>query len=78
MSFTPSKTPTQKFQYRKGMETRSGKNTSESHTEHLHSNTNLSSPQFKQQVMPKSMYINVAMQMAPKSQATNTASGTKA
>jgi hypothetical protein len=78
MSFNPSKTATQKFQYRKGMETRSGKNTSESHAGHLHSNTNLSSPQFKQQVMPKSMYINVAMQMAPKSQATNTASGTKA
>jgi hypothetical protein len=39
---------------------------------------NLSTPQFKQQVMPKSMYVNVAMQMTPESTATNTASGTKA
>lgn len=30
------------------------------------------------QVMPKEMYINVPMQMAPESTATNMASGTKA
>ena len=78
MAFTIRKNPSQKFQYEKGMETLSGKNTSESHTEHLHSNQNLSTPQFKQQVMPKSMYVNVAMQMTPHSMATNTASGTKA
>ena len=78
MAFTVAKNPTQKFQYQKGMETLSGKNTSESHTEHLHTNQNLSAPQFIQQVMPKSIYTNVAMQMTPHSMATNTASGTKA
>lgn len=40
MAFTVPKTPTQKFQYEKGMETLSGKNTAESHTEHLHQGAN--------------------------------------
>lgn len=78
MAFTVPKNPTQKFQYEKGMEVLSGKNASISHSSHLHSNQNLSTPQFGQQIMPKSMYINVAMQMAPQSGASNTASGTKA
>lgn len=78
MAFTVAKNPEQKFQYEKGMETLSGKNTSESHGTHLHTNQNLSVPQFKQQVMPSSIYTNVAMQMTPPSMATNTASGTKA
>jgi hypothetical protein len=39
---------------------------------------NLSSTQFGVKVMPKEMYVNVAMQMTPPSQATNTASSTKA
>jgi hypothetical protein len=39
---------------------------------------NLSSTQFGVKVMPKEMYVNVAMQMTPPSQATNTVSSTKA
>jgi hypothetical protein len=40
---------------------------------------NISAKQFLgAKVMPKDKYINVAMQMEPKSEATNTASGTKA
>jgi hypothetical protein len=41
-------------------------------------NNNLSKQQFGVKVMPKEMYVNVAMQMTPPSQATNTASSTKA
>ena len=39
---------------------------------------NLSPQQFGAKIMPKEMYVNVAMQMTPPSQATNTASSTKA
>ena len=39
---------------------------------------NLSTQQFGVKVMPKEMYVNVAMQMTPPSQATNTVSSTKA
>jgi hypothetical protein len=39
---------------------------------------NLSPQQFGVKIMPKEMYVNVAMQMTPPSQATNTASSTKA
>lgn len=39
---------------------------------------NLSTQQFRVKVMPKEMYVNVAMQMTPPSQATNTVSSTKA
>lgn len=39
---------------------------------------NLSPQQFGVKVMPKEMYVNVAMQMTPPSQATNTVSSTKA
>lgn len=47
MAFTVAKNPSQKFQYEKGMETLSGKDTSESHTEHLHQMTPmLSASQF--------------------------------
>lgn len=47
MAFTVRKTPTQQFQYESGMQTMSGKNTAESHTEHLHQNgQNLSALQF--------------------------------
>lgn len=43
------------------------------------SSKNISAKQFLgAKVMPKDKYINVAMQMGPKSKATNTASGTKA
>jgi hypothetical protein len=42
------------------------------------SDKNLSSQQFGVKVMPKETYVNVAMQMTPPSQATNTASSTKA
>ena len=78
MAFVVRKNPTQKFLYQKGMETLSGSNASESHTGHLHQPTRaLSQPQFAQ-VMPSSIYTNVAMQMVPPSMATNTASGTKA
>lgn len=40
--------------------------------------SNLSSKQFGAQVMPADMYVNVAMQMVPPSEASDTASGTKA
>lgn len=39
---------------------------------------NISPKQFGVKIMPKDKYINVAMQMAPKSKASNTASSTKA
>jgi hypothetical protein len=39
---------------------------------------NLSTTQFGAQIMPKEMYVNVAMQMTPPSSASNTASSTKA
>jgi hypothetical protein len=39
---------------------------------------NLSPQQFGVKVMPKEMYVNVAMQMTPPSEASNTASSTKA
>lgn len=38
----------------------------------------LSNQEFKDQVMPPDMYVNVAMQMEPPSGASNTASSTKA
>jgi hypothetical protein len=41
-------------------------------------NKNVSGEQFNKSIMPKSMYVNVAMQMMPPSQASNTASSTKA
>ena len=79
MAFTVRKTPTQKFQYESGMQTLSGKNTSESHSSHLHTNgQNLSALQFGSKIMPTSRYVNVAAQMVPPSQASNTASSTKA
>lgn len=40
--------------------------------------SNLSPQQFSVQIMPKDKYINVAMQMVPKSKASNTVSSTKA
>ena len=39
---------------------------------------NLSPQQFGVKVMPKEMYVNVAMQMTPPSKASNTVSSTKA
>jgi len=39
---------------------------------------NLSASQFGSQVMPSDMYVNVAMQMVPPSNASNTAASTKA
>ena len=39
---------------------------------------NLSPKQFGVKIMPKEMYVNVAMQMTPPSEASNTASSTKA
>jgi len=39
---------------------------------------NLSASQFGSQVMPSDKYVNVAMQMVPPSDASNTASSTKA
>ena len=38
----------------------------------------LSQKQFGAQIMPADMYVNVAMQMVPPSEASDTASGTKA
>ena len=79
MAFTVRKNPTQQFQYESGMQTLSGKNTSESHTGHLHQNgQNLSALQFGSKIMPSDRYVNVAMQMVPPSQASNTAASTKA
>jgi hypothetical protein len=79
MAFTVKKNPTQKFQYESGMQTLSGKNTSESHTGHLHTDgQNLSVQQFGSKIMPTSRYVNVAAQMVPPSQASNTAASTKA
>lgn len=79
MAFTVRKNPTQQFQYESGMQTLSGKNTSESHTGHLHTNgQNLSALQFGSKIMPSDRYVNVAMQMVPPSQASNTAASTKA
>jgi hypothetical protein len=43
----------------------------------MNAKDNLNKSQFKF-IMPKEMYVNVAMQMTPPSQATNTASSTKA
>lgn len=40
--------------------------------------SDLSTTQFGAQIMPKEMYVNVAMQMTPPSGASNTASSTKA
>jgi hypothetical protein len=40
--------------------------------------SNLSPQQFGAKIMPKEMYVNVAMQMVPPSDASNTASSTKA
>jgi len=39
---------------------------------------NLSQEQFGAKIMPSDMYVNVAMQMVPPSDASNTASSTKA
>ena len=39
---------------------------------------NLSTQQFGVKVMPKEMYVNVAMQITPPSKASNTESSTKA
>ena len=51
MAFTVRKNPTQQFQYEKGMETLSGRNESESHTGHLHTDgQNLSASQFSSTV----------------------------
>jgi hypothetical protein len=38
----------------------------------------LSAQQFGAKIMPSDRYVNVAMQMVPPSQASNTASSTKA
>ena len=79
MAFTVRKNPTQKFEYEKGMEVLSGTNASESHTGHLHTDgQNLSASQFGSKIMPTSRYVNVAAQMVPPSQASNTAASTKA
>lgn len=40
--------------------------------------SNLSQEQFGAKIMPKEMYVNVAMQMVPPSKASNTTSSTKA
>jgi hypothetical protein len=42
------------------------------------STQNLSTKQFGVKVMPKEVYVNVAMQMTPPSEASNTVSSTKA
>jgi hypothetical protein len=39
---------------------------------------NLSAQQFGAKIMPSDKYVNVAMQMVPPSDASNTASSTKA
>jgi hypothetical protein len=39
---------------------------------------NLSALQFGAKIMPSDRYVNVAMQMVPPSQASNTAASTKA
>jgi hypothetical protein len=40
--------------------------------------SNLSQEQFGAKIMPSDSYVNVAMQMVPPSDASNTASSTKA